>query len=204
MRKASLIEPSWVSIDVETSGPDPSRHALLSIGACLVAEPEVGFYVELKPDQKTVDPQAMAVHGLQMRRLRASGTDPALAMSALQDWLEVQVPGRAIMVGFNAPFDWMFINQYFWYYLGGNPLGHSAIDIKALAMGWLLVPWQQTSFAALAARCQLATSLGHHALDDARQQAQLLRAIVQLPRPRGATPTSHPDSSRYASKESAR
>ena len=192
MHKASLIEPSWVSIDVETAGPDPSTHALLSIGACLVAQPEVEFYIELKPDQKAVDPQAMAVHGLDMRRLRATGTDPATAMGALEGWLQAQVAGPATMVGFNAPFDWMFINQYFWYYLGRNPLGHSAIDIKALAMGWLLLPWKQTSFAALASRCDLPTSLGHHALDDARQQAILLQALVTLPRPTGL----HPPASR--------
>lgn len=183
MTKHPLIEPTWVSIDVETSGPDPSTHALLSVGASLVAEPEVGFYVELKPDQKAADPQAMAVHGLDMRRLRTTGAEPATAMASLEAWLKAEVVGRPTMVGFNAPFDWMFVNQYFWYYLGRNPLGHSAIDIKALAMGWLCVPWSQTSFAALATRCGLASSLGHHALDDARQQARLLAALLALPRP---------------------
>lgn len=183
MRRASLIEDTWVSIDVETAGPDPRTHALLSLGACLVTDPDIGFYVELVPDQAAVDAQAMAVHGLDLRQLRATGSDPATAMGDLEAWLAEQVDGPAVMVGFNAPFDWMFVNQYFWYYLGRNPLGHSAIDIKALAMGWLRLPWKQTSYAALAARCDLPPTLGHHALDDARQQARLLQALIAPPSP---------------------
>jgi ribonuclease T len=178
MTGVGIPQNSWVSIDVETAGPDPGSYALLSIGACLVTQPEVGFYIELVPDQKATEPAAMAVHGLTMRHLRAKGTDPATAMEALAEWLAGHVDGQAIMVGFNAPFDWMFISQYFWYYLGRNPLGHTVIDIKALAMGWLRVPWQQTSFPALAERCGLPTSLSHNALEDARQQAQLLCALV--------------------------
>ena len=36
----------FISIDVETAGSVPSRFALLSIGACLVDDPEQAFYVE--------------------------------------------------------------------------------------------------------------------------------------------------------------
>ncbi|MBU6243841.1 MAG: 3'-5' exonuclease [Actinomycetales bacterium] len=178
-----MIEDSWVSIDVETAGPDPSTHALLSIGACLAADPAQGFYVELRPDRDSTDPAAMAVHGLAWERLLADGQQPHDAMLALESWLGEHVRGRPVMVGFNAPFDWMFICHYFWEYLQRNPLGHSAIDIKALAMGWLSVPWRQTSFTSLAQRLALPSSLSHHALDDARQQAELLQRLLQAPRP---------------------
>ena len=43
--------------------------------------------------------------------------------------------------------------------------------------------------AALAKRCGLPTSLRHHALDDARQQAELLQAILAQPKA-GPTPSS--------------
>jgi hypothetical protein len=33
---------------------------------------------------------------------------------------------KAIFVAFNAPFDWMYINEYFQRYLGENPFGHSS------------------------------------------------------------------------------
>lgn len=176
-----MIEDTWVSIDVETAGSDPSAHALLSIGACLVTDPDEGFYVELRPDRASIDPAAMKVHGLAWDRLMADGQPPADAMLALERWLSAHVPGSPVMVGFNAPFDWMFICHYFWQYLQRNPLGHTAIDIKALAMGWLRIPWRQTSLAPLARRLGLPTALGHHALDDARQQAILLRHLMQAP-----------------------
>ena len=39
----------YISVDVEASGPIPGEYSLLSIGACLVGQPDQSFYVELKP-----------------------------------------------------------------------------------------------------------------------------------------------------------
>ncbi|MFM8894041.1 MAG: exonuclease domain-containing protein [Actinomycetales bacterium] len=194
--ESSRIESNWVSIDVETAGPDPGAYPLLAIGACLVADPKVAFYVELIPDQTAADPASMAVHGLTMQHLRKHGTEPAVAMEELQQWLAEHVGGKPVMVGFNAPFDWMFISQYFWYYLGHNPLGHAALDIKALAMGLLRVRWGQTSFAALAEHCGLPTTLTHNALQDAQQQATLLAALITGPHQAPSPPSTHPRSRR--------
>ena len=44
----------YISVDVETAGPTPGDYAMISIGACLVDEPQRGFYVELKPDREAV------------------------------------------------------------------------------------------------------------------------------------------------------
>jgi uncharacterized OsmC-like protein len=33
-----MIDPGYVSVDVETSGPNPAGYSLMSIGACLVAD----------------------------------------------------------------------------------------------------------------------------------------------------------------------
>ena len=38
-----------VSVDIEASGPSPSHGSMLSIGACLVEDPQTGIYLELKP-----------------------------------------------------------------------------------------------------------------------------------------------------------
>lgn len=183
MPQASLLDDEWVSIDVETAGPDPETYALLAIGACLVRDPDIGFSVELVPDRVAEDPSAMAVHGLSMDCLRAHGQPPAEAMAAFAEWLGQQGLRHPVMVALNAPFDWMFINAYFWRYLGHNPFGHAAIDIKAFAMGWLGQPWSNTTIAGLARHLGLAPALSHEALADARQQAHLLRAIAEAPRP---------------------
>ena len=41
---------TWIMVDVETSGPSPAHHALLSLGACAVDDPESRFYVEMRPE----------------------------------------------------------------------------------------------------------------------------------------------------------
>lgn len=176
-----LSTASWISVDIEAAGPYPGRYAMLSLGACRVDEPEQAFYVECQPDKDEVDPHAMAVHGLTMVDLQARGTASAAAMGQFEAWLDEAVPSRRpIMVGFNTPFDWAFVNHYFWEYRGHNPLGHAAIDIKAFAMGALGIPWSATTFAQLAERTQLAPSLTHHALADAQQQAELLTCILRM------------------------
>ena len=57
-----------------------------------------------------------------------------------------------MFVGFNAPFDWMFVNEYFHRHLGRNPFGHVAVDIKAYAMGRDGCTFADTSLARLVAR----------------------------------------------------
>jgi DNA polymerase III epsilon subunit-like protein len=72
----------------------------------------------------------------------------------------------------------MFVNGAFHRHLGQNPFGHSALDIKALAMGVAGIGWADTSYSALAARYGLDAELPHHALEDARLQARLFAMIL--------------------------
>jgi DNA polymerase III epsilon subunit-like protein len=169
----------FVSVDVETAGPNPARYAILSIGACLVDDPDGGFYVELQPDSAEFEPEALAVSGLSLEQLAVEGVGPAVAMRQFEDWLAQQLPpgGRPIFTAFNAPFDWMFVDTYFQRYLGRNPFGHSALDIKAYAMGMAGSSWAATSMRELSPRYLEGRPLSHHALGDARDQAELFRAL---------------------------
>ncbi|NNF57897.1 MAG: 3'-5' exonuclease [Rhodothermaceae bacterium] len=174
----------FVSVDVETSGPSPSRHALLSIGACLVESPDDGFYAELKPGDAERLPEAMAVSGLDAVRLEREGLAPAAAFAAFAAWLDAVVPkqARPVFVGFNACFDWLWICDGFHRHLGRNPFGHAALDIKALYMGRTGSAWSETGFTAVAAHVGLLIdALPHHALDDARLQARVFRALLDKP-----------------------
>ena len=101
-------------------------------------------------------------------------------MRHFDTWLsQVAMPSRKpIFVAFNAPFDWMFVSDYFHRFLGHNPFGHSAVDTKALMMGLAHVPRQETSMAALERRYPQLQRLTHHALEDALQQAELLRLVL--------------------------
>ncbi len=105
--------PRMVSVDIESAGPNPADYALLSIGACTLLEPRARFYVELQPDKASTDAQAMQVHGLDMRVLEKHGLLPAPALQRLEYWLAETIsdPRGALFVGFNAAFDWMFLND---------------------------------------------------------------------------------------------
>jgi ribonuclease T len=171
----------YISVDIESAGSVPSQYALLSIGACTLAQPRRTFYAELIPDRDQADPQAMAVHGLDPSRLAADGLPPARALESLADWLAEVVPaGRPpLMVGFNAPFDWMFINDYFIRYLGHNPFGHSTVDIKSVYLGASGRSWAETSGSFLQQRYLDGKELSHNALDDALVQALIFEGILK-------------------------
>ncbi|MBK9178448.1 MAG: 3'-5' exonuclease [Acidimicrobiales bacterium] len=170
----------YISVDVETAGPVPRTHALLSVGACLADDTRCTFYAELQPTTWEADPDALAVSGLSLDHLAEHGLPPQEAMQRLAAWVEDVVPAgsRAVFVAFNAPFDWMFVADYFRRFDVPNPFGHSALDIKALYMGVTGAPWSRTALADVAARFGLDIDLPHHALADAVIQAGLFRRVL--------------------------
>jgi ribonuclease T len=170
---------TYISVDVETAGPTAHEFSMVSIGACLVDDPESGFYVELKPTSDNVDESALAVSGLSMETLAAEGLTPTDAMRQFEDWIELVTPqGNApIMVAFNAVFDWMFIDTYFHRFLGRNPFGHSALDIKAYFLGYAGGSWAGTSMRVLSPLYLGGQHLTHNALGDARDQANIFRQV---------------------------
>ena len=176
---AELLE-TYISVDIEASGPYPRGYSILSIGACLVDAPDSGFTVEFKPESDAADPRALAVSGLDMEELQRSGVDPAEAMRRFADWVEAVVPDGHVpgFVAFNAAFDWMFIEDAFQRHLGRNPFGHSALDVKAYYMGMTGETWARTSMQYLSPRYLGGRHLTHNALSDARDQAELFRALL--------------------------
>jgi DNA polymerase III epsilon subunit-like protein len=169
----------YVSVDVETAGPNPADYALLTVGACLVDDPSQTFHAEIQPTTLRSTPEALAVTGLSLERLAREGLPPAEAMRRFEDWLAHVVPHgqHPVFVGFNAAFDWMFVADYFHRFLGRNPFGHTALDIKAYYMGLTGVAWSETTKAALATRYPDHPALTHDALQDALDQAALFRRM---------------------------
>lgn len=173
----------FISVDVETGGATPADYALLSIGACLVDDPETTFYVELKPEAKRSTQEALEVSKLSLDILETMGEPPAEAMQRFAGWVGEVVPAghRAVFVGFNAAFDWMFVADYFERYVGRSPFGYTALDIKSFAMGRLGSTWAGTSMKVLAPKYLSGRPLAHHALSDAQDQAALFRALYAEP-----------------------
>jgi len=174
-----LLPEVYISVDVETAGPNPNHYSMISIGACLVDDLDRAFYIELKPLSEAFVESALAVSGLSMDTLAAEGVDPADAMQQFADWVaEVAPAGTApIFVGFNAVFDWMFVDDYFQRFLGRNPFGHAALDIKSYYLGHAGGAWGGTSMRFLSPLYLGGVHLSHNALGDARDQAKLFHAM---------------------------
>jgi len=171
---------TYISVDVETAGPNPSQYSLLAIGASSVFSPEKNFYIELQPVNKAFQPAALESCGFSMEKLATDGVEPGEACRRFEAWLNevVTTDQHPIFVGFNAPFDWMFVNDYFHRFLGHNPFGHAAIDIKSYYMGASNVDWAETSMAYLGQRYLDQPALVHHALKDALDQGEIFRKML--------------------------
>jgi len=173
-------EDFYIVVDVETSGPTPEKFALLSIGACTMTDPRQTFYIELQPDLDDTIEEAMRVNKLSMDELNRSGLTPSDALQRFSDWIDDVMPesNKPVFTAFNAPFDWMFVNHYFHKYLGKNPFGHKALDIKAFYMGVYGVSWSDTSHNRVSAKLVHEQKLPHHALKDALMEADLFELIL--------------------------
>jgi DNA polymerase III epsilon subunit-like protein len=172
----------YISVDIETAGPTPSEYALLSIGACRVDDPDVSFYVELQPTSMAFTREALEISGLSLETLANEGLPPAEAMTNFEIWIHhiTDDGGRAVFVAFNTPFDWMFVNEYFHRFLGRNPFGYSALDIKAYFMGLFGSNWTETRMVNIRDSLELSGELTHHALEDAKEQAVLFRHMLAI------------------------
>jgi hypothetical protein len=177
----------YISADVETDGPVPGRHSLLSFGLAVAArfdgrrlqpaDPEAQtFYRELRPAFEDIDTQALAVSGLDRTRLLAEGVDPAEAMTAAAAWvLDIARDDRPVMVAFPLAFDWLWLQ---WHFLRFSPDGSpfsfsSCLDMKTLFWARQGTPLGGAGKGDLPPELRPMRRHTHNALDDAIEQAEL-------------------------------
>lgn len=112
-----------VVIDVETSGVEADKHALLEIAAMIVhcnddnqlVVDETHFATHVTPfDGSALDPKAMAINGIEIDhpfRLAISEADMIKELDLfVRRALSVHHCRRAVLVGHNAHFDLGFLN----------------------------------------------------------------------------------------------
>ncbi|MBU1499952.1 3'-5' exoribonuclease [Patescibacteria group bacterium] len=170
---------TYISVDIEASGPIPGEFSLLSIGACIVGQTNRTFYAELKPLNTNFIQQAMEVNCLSLEKLKAEGEEPARAMARFSQWIKnVSKENRPVFVGFNATFDWSFTHWYFIKFLGRDPFGISGLDIKAYFMAKHQLSWQETNKKKVRSLYPPKTAHTHNALDDAKEQAEIFAQMI--------------------------
>jgi|ERR1022692_2693210 DNA polymerase III alpha subunit (gram-positive type) len=176
-----MNDETYISVDIETSGPIPGIYSLLSLGACVVGSPSMTFYREFKPTTDNYIPEALAVSGLQLSKLSLSGVEPMQGFQEFKSWIDSNCrDAKPVFVGFNAPFDWSFVNYYFHVFLKANPFGFSALDIKAYFMGLTGCTWDDTRSSRIAKILETTAEIHHNALQDSISQAKLFEQMKIL------------------------
>ena len=140
---------------------------------------ELVFARSLRPITNDFVPEALNVSGFDLKKLAADGKSPDLAMKEFVSWVrKCTGDKKPVFVGFNACYDWQFVNWYCDRFAGGNPFGFGGIDIKSYFMGLRRVSWSETTSSQLPPEFQPDEPQTHNALDDARAQASIFRKLL--------------------------
>jgi hypothetical protein len=179
MPAQSALPEIYVSTDIETDGPVPGRHSILSIGSAAYAADKTllatfSANLETVPGLLsdshtarwwTTQPEAWAA-------CRRDQEAPVIAMRRYVAWLK-ELPGRPVFVAYPAAFDFPFVQWYLDRFADENPYGYAVIDIKTYAMAVLRQPYRACGKQAMPAGWFDPAPHTHVALDDALEQGAL-------------------------------
>ena len=179
----------YVSTDVETDGPIPGPHSMLSFGSAAFREDKTlvsTFSANLEPLAGAAgDPRTMAWWATQpdaWAATRRDCRDPAAVMAEYVRWLDA-LPGKPVFVGFPASYVFMFVYWYLIRFTGASPFSHSALDIKTLVMAALGTEYRESVKRNMPREWFEKRPHNHVALDDAIGQGILFcNALAALRR----------------------
>ena len=169
----------YVSTDVETDGPVPGLHSMLSFAsaAYMADKTLVGTFsanLETLPGA-TAHPETMKWWETQKpawEACRLNQQPPDQAMREYEAWLKT-LPGKPVFVGYPVVFDYMFVQWYLHRFTGGSPFSFFALDVKTFAMVLLKKSYRDTTKAVMPRRWFDDLPHTHLALDDAIEQGTL-------------------------------
>ena len=181
-----MPEEIYVSTDIEADGPIPGPNSMLSFASvALRADKTVidEFSVNLQPlpDAKPHPRTMLWWQGFPeaLEKARENPEDPAIAMPRYRKWLR-KLPGRIVMVGQPAAYDFMWVYWYLQRFCGESPFGHSALDAKTYAMALLKKPYRDCVKGALPEEWSDPLPHTHIALDDAREQGAMFCNMLRV------------------------
>jgi DNA polymerase III epsilon subunit family exonuclease len=167
----ALGAQGFVAIDLETTGLDPRRDAVVAVAAVpYVAGWAEPAHAALVNPGRPIPPASTAIHGITDAMVREA---PAIGevLPALE-----RVWGGRVLVGHNVGFDVAILNRELRGH-GRAPLASPALDVGRLAAA-LHPEWRDVALEALAARLGVAVTGRHTAEGDARAAGDLLPALL--------------------------
>ncbi|MEW6211498.1 MAG: 3'-5' exoribonuclease, partial [Acidobacteriota bacterium] len=175
----------YVSTDVETDGPIPGPHSMLSFASAAYTADKLLIStftanLETLPDAAG-HPKTMRWWQTQPEAWQACREDPQPPRAAMKKylaWLK-RLPGSPVFVGYPAAFDFMFVAWYLIRFTGENPFSHSALDIKTFAMAMMKTDYRESTKRRMPRRWFDDLPHTHQALDDAIEQGALFCNMLQ-------------------------
>ena len=169
----------YVSTDVETDGPIPGPHSMLSFGSAAYTADKrlLSTYtanLELL-EGASGHPPTMKWWQTQPEAWEACRKDlrpPREVMPEYRRWLE-DLPGRPVFVAYPAGFDFTFVYWYLIRFAGSSPFSYSALDIKTFAMAMLGTDYRDSVKRRMPRHWFDPLPHSHIALDDAIEQGAL-------------------------------
>ena len=141
-----------------------------------------GGFGECSIDNFFEEAEALHVNKLDRDRLIREGADPADAMTEAAAWVRQMAGARQpVLVAFPLSFDWTWL---YWYLTNfsrdGSPFGHSScFDIKIAFAVKSRLPISAAGRSKLPVELQAPSPHTHHAVDDAREQAEVFARLME-------------------------
>jgi DNA polymerase III epsilon subunit-like protein len=174
----TAITGRFVAVDLETTGLDPRRDAIVALAAIpfVEREPRPGLVTLVQPG-RPIPPASTAIHGITDEMVAAA---PAVqpALRALEDAL-----GADVLVGHGIAFDLAVIGRERRTHRL-PPLANRALDTMRLAAA-LYRDWTDVGLDAVAARLGIAIQGRHTAEGDAVAAGRILIALLPALAQRG-------------------
>jgi len=170
----------YVATDIESNGPSPGHHSMLSFGS-VAFTPDKTIHATFTRNLHLLQgageyPPTMAWWRTQQDAWRACRTRPTPPKQAMLDyvaWLK-NLPGRPIFVAHPVAFDYAYISWYLWEFTGEDPFELRALDICSFAAALLDRPVTQCTKEKMPKHWFDADFIhNHQALDDAMSYAKL-------------------------------
>ncbi len=196
----------YVSTDVETDGPIPGPHSMLSLGsAAYTADKQLvaTFSANLDTlEHASAHPKTAEWWATQPQAWAACRQDleaPEAAMRRYIEWVK-SLPGKPVFVAYPAGFDFLFVYWYLIRFVGESPFSHSALDVKSFAMAVMKTNYRDSTKRNMPKHWFDPLPHTHVALDDAIEQGAMFCNMLQDNRRHGngagldpcATPSRDP------------
>lgn len=175
----------YISTDIESDGPIPGPHSMLSLGSAAYSKDKklIGTFsanLETLPGAsghpKTMDwwktqPEAWEA-------CRKNVEPPEVVMPRYAAWIR-SISGKPVFVGYPVAFDFLFVYWYLIRFAGESPFSHSALDIKTYAMAMLKMDYRESAPRNMPRHWFDDLPHTHVALDDAIAQGALFCNMLQ-------------------------